>query len=134
MDQKEKISYVKALVYVATADNKIDDSERKLFMQLGSMYNLSEDEINNIADSIINKKESLEQILADIKERSVKLLLIYDLIAICYADNNYSIAEKNVMKSITNMLGIEDDKLLEIDNVMKESVSLQSKINKILER
>ena len=134
MEQKQKAAYLKALIYIAAADNTVQDSERAQFTELGKLYGLTNQEVQEIADSVIKKEESLESILAGITDRSTKLLLLYDLLAICYADNNYSIAEKNTMKTVAALLEIEGSKLIDMENVMTESVELHEKINKILEK
>lgn len=134
MEQKQKAAYLKALIYIAAADDTVQDSERAQFTELGKLYGLTNQEVEEIADSVIKKEESLESILSGITERPTKLLLLYDLLAICYADNNYSIAEKNTMKTIAALLEIEGSKLTDMENVMTESVELHEKINKILEK
>ena len=134
MEHTEKIAYLKALIYIATADDMIDESEREKFSQLGHIYGLNEDEINSIADSVINKAETLEEILGNISTRQTKLLLVYDLLAICYADGCYSLAEKNAMRSIVNMLHIEEAKLTALEEVIEESTVLNKKLETILEK
>ena len=134
MDHTEKIAYLKALIYIATADDTIDESEREKFSQLGHIYGLNEDEINSIADSVINKAETLEEILGNISTRQTKLLLVYDLLAICYEDGCYSLAEKNAMRSIVNMLHIEEAKLTALEEVIEESTVLNKKLETILEK
>ncbi|MCO7159060.1 TerB family tellurite resistance protein [Agathobaculum butyriciproducens] len=134
MEHTEKIAYLKALIYIATADDTIDESEREKFSQLGHIYGLNEDEINSIADSVINKTETLEEILGNISTRQTKLLLVYDLLAICYADGCYSLAEKNAMRSIVNMLHIEEEKLTALEEVIEESTVLNKKLETILEK
>lgn len=134
MEHTEKIAYLKALIYIATADDTIDESEREKFSQLGHIYGLNEDEINSIADSVINKMETLEEILGNISTRQTKLLLVYDLLAICYADGCYSLAEKNAMRSIVNMLHIEEEKLTALEEVIEESTVLNKKLETILEK
>lgn len=134
MEHTEKIAYLKALIYIATADDTIDESEREKFSQLGHIYGLNEDEINSIADSVINKAETLEEILGNISTRQTKLLLVYDLLAICYADGCYSLAEKNAMRSIVNMLHIEEEKLTALEEVIEESTVLNKKLATILEK
>ncbi len=106
----------------------------KSFPQLGHIYGLNEDEINSIADSVINKTETLEEILGNISTRQTKLLLVYDLLAICYADGCYSLAEKNAMRSIVNMLHIEEEKLTALEEVIEESTVLNKKLETILEK
>ena len=134
MEHTEKIAYLKALIYIATADDTIDESEREKFSQLGHIYGLNEDEINSIADSVINNAETLEEILGNISTRQTKLLLVYDLLAICYADGCYSLAEKNAMRSIVNMLHIEEAKLTALEEVIEESTVLNKKLETILEK
>lgn len=134
MEHTEKIAYLKALIYIATADDTIDESEREKFSQLGHIYGLNEDGINSIADSVINKAETLEEILGNISTRQTKLLLVYDLLAICYADGCYSLAEKNAMRSIVNMLHIEEAKLTALEEVIEESTVLNKKLETILEK
>lgn len=134
MKQVQKIAYVKALMYIAAADENVDETERQQFTQLGDLYGLTDSEISQIADSVIKKEESLKSILGNITDRSTQLLLMYDLMAICYADNNYSLAEKNNMRTITRIMGIEEAKLIEMESVMEESVTLHKKINSILEK
>lgn len=134
MEHTGKIAYLKALIYIATADDTIDESEREKFSQLGHIYGLNEDEINSIADSVINKTETLEEILGNISTRQTKLLLVYDLLAICYADGCYSLAEKNAMRSIVNMLHIEEEKLTALEEVIEESTVLNKKLATILEK
>ena len=134
MEHTEKIAYLKALIYIATADDTIDESEREKFSQLGHIYGLNEDKINSIADSVINKAETLEEILGNISTRQTKLLLVYDLLAICYADGCYSLAEKNAMRSIVNMLHIEEEKLTALEEVIEESTVLNKKLETILEK
>lgn len=134
MEHTEKIAYLKALIYIATADDTIGESEREKFSQLGHIYGLNEDEINSIADSVINKTETLEEILGNISTRQTKLLLVYDLLAICYADGCYSLAEKNAMRSIVNMLHIEEEKLTALEEVIEESTVLNKKLETILEK
>ena len=134
MEHTEKIAYLKALIYIATADDTIDESEREKFSQLGHIYGLNEDKINSIADSVINKAETLEEILGNISTRQTKLLLVYDLLAICYADGCYSLAEKNAMRSIVNMLHIEEAKLTALEEVIEESTVLNKKLETILEK
>ena len=134
MEHTEKIAYLKALIYIATADDTIDESEREKFSQLGHIYGLNEDEINSIADSVINKTETLEEILGNISTRQTKLLLVYDLLAICYADGCYSLAEKNAMRSIVNMLHIVQEKLTALEEVIEGSTVLKKKLETILEK
>ena len=134
MKQQEKVAYLKALIYIAIADDTIEEDERKYVEQLGTLYDLSEGDITEIEESVIERRESIEDILKGITERSTKLTLLYELLALCYADNSYTLAERNSMKDICRIMGIEDSKFVELENVMYENLLLQKKINIILEK
>ena len=134
MNERERISYVKALVYIALADDTVEEGEDKYLEQIGNIYGISGDAIEGIKDSVKNKKESLNEVLSDITDRKIKLSLIYDLLAICYADDNYSVVEKQGMKNICEILDIEPEKLTQLENIMEEQLELQKKINIILQR
>jgi uncharacterized tellurite resistance protein B-like protein len=134
MNEKEKVSYLKALMYIAAADDVVEESEEAYLDQLGQMYGLSDVSIAEIKQCILNREESIEEILSNITKREMKLTLLYDLLALCYADNNYSLVEKNGMRRICEIMGLEESKLQEMENLMAEQVELQKKINKALER
>lgn len=127
MNERERISYVKALVYIALADDTVEEGEDKYLEQIGNIYGISGDAIEGIKDSVKNKKESLNEVLSDITDRKIKLSLIYDLLAICYADDNYSVVEKQGMKNICEILDIEPEKLTQLENIMEEQLELQKK-------
>lgn len=134
MNEKERLSYVKALLYIALADDTIEEGEEAYLDQIGMVYGLSQDELSQMKESIMNKTEDLETILVEITERSTKLTLLYDLLALCYANEDYSPIEKQGMKNICRIMGIEIEKLTELEAVMEEQVKLQKKIKTILER
>ena len=134
MSEKERVSYFKALMYIALADDTIEESEEKYLVQIGNLYGLSEEQISGIKERIIHKYESIEVVLSDITDRKLKLILLYDFLALCYADENYSIVEKAGMNKICAIMEIEKEKLDQMEELMNEQVVLQKKINLILER
>jgi len=134
MTEKEKIAYLKALVYIATIDEELDESEKQYLQNIANMYGLKEEQSEQLIRAVIERKESLEDILSAIEDRKTKLLLIYELIALCYADGNYSDKEKAGIIGIGNALNVEASKISEIEDLMYESVRLQEKISMALER
>lgn len=134
MKNEEKVPYLKTLMYIALADDMVEESEIVYFTKMGELFGLSEKEVEELQNSVAAKQESIADITKGITERSTKLLLLYDLLALCYVDNNYSLAEQNGMKDICALLGIENTKLEEMEAVMEENLELQKKINMVLER
>lgn len=134
MKTEEKVPYLKTIFYVAMADDRVDASEMSYFDQLAGIYGLSEQELAEIKDSVSSRTESIEKITSGLTERETKLTLLYELLALCYVDNNYSLVEKQGMKQICTLLSIEQEKLTELEGLMQENLHLQGKINKALER
>ena len=134
MKNEEKIPYLKALMYVSLADDSVDENEMDYFNQVGSMYGLTFNELEELKNSVVSRKEKLEEILNGIIERTTKLTLLYELLALCYVDDNYSDSEKETMRKVCSLLGIEEEKLSQLEDVMEENCMLQTKINNILER
>ena len=132
MNEKEKLAYLKALLYISTIDEDFDSKEEQHIINIGNIYGISEDSINELISSIENRKESLEDILLEIKERKSKLSLLYELIYLCYVDGDYSDKEKLGIKNVTKTLNIEDEKVEEIEYLVKENFELQQKINLVL--
>lgn len=94
MEHQERVSYLEALMFMATIDEKVEEHELEHFNQVGAMYGISIDEIESIKKSILKKDKTIEQILSPIESRETKLVLIYELLALCYADGSYNLAEK----------------------------------------
>ena len=134
MEYQDRVSYIEALMFMSTIDEKIEESELEHFNQVGDMYGISSDEIESIKKSVIKKEKTAEEILSPIKSRQTKLALIYELLALCNTNGSYDLAEKNGMTNVCNILNIEISKLHDLENVIEESIQLQKKINTILER
>ena len=134
MTYEERVAYVEALMYIATVDETINEEELNYFDQVGQLYCIESKELDSIKKNIINKEKSIEDILKPIKNRSTKLSLLYELVALCYVDESYDVLEKHGMKRICAILDVEEEKLQEIENVILENIELQKKIYTILER
>lgn len=134
MNYQERVAYVEALMCVATINEKVEETELEYFNQVAQMYGIANDEIEAIKKSILRKEKTLEEILSPLTDRKTKLALVYELLALCNIDGSYDLVEKNGMVRICNIMGIEDSKLHELENAIKENIELQKKINTILER
>ncbi|AIQ62448.1 hypothetical protein PSTEL_04315 [Paenibacillus stellifer] len=134
MEYQERVSYLEALMFMATIDEKVEENELEHFNRVAAMYGISSDEIESIKEIVLKKEKTVEEILSPIKSRQTKLALIYELLALCYTDGSYNFAEKNGMTNVCNILNIEISKLRDLENIIEESIQLQKKINTILER
>lgn len=129
---EEKVAYVKALLYVASLDEKIDDSEKEAINTIGKLYDIPEEYYSDIWNSI-NKNSNIKKILEPIVKRNLKLMLINDLISLCYADGEYSDKEKKGVRNISLLLDVEKSKVDEFESIMEENLILKKKLFAALE-
>jgi len=129
----EKMSYVKALIYVATIDHEGFKEEEKVYIeQIAKVYGIPEENIASLCDEVANAKD-LESILVGIDDRKHKLMLVNELMAICYADGQYQEEEKIGMIKICKILAIEESKLKEIEDLMLRRIEFEKEARIILE-
>ena len=55
MNERESISYLKILLYIAASDQNISEDEMFYFNKAGKELNIPDSEISNIINSITNK-------------------------------------------------------------------------------
>lgn len=132
LSTEEKKSYVEALTYIATLEDGICEDEKAYFVDIATKYGLSQEDTESSWIEISNASD-IEQILKPINRREVKLLLIYELIAMCYADGNYSAVEKEGMSKIASLLDVNSEKLRSIECCLEESIRLHNETLKVLE-
>ncbi|MGH4140870.1 TerB family tellurite resistance protein [Clostridium sp.] len=103
------------MVYIATIDEEFDVREKQYILNIADMFGLNKEQSEELIVAIVDRKENVEDILSGITERKTKLLLIYDLITLSYADENYCDREKAGIINIGKILNIESGKISEIE-------------------
>lgn len=132
LQENEKNSYLQTMVFISSSDGIISKEEISALKGMASNIGVSEEKVDQLISEVKNGKE-LKEILDGIQNRQAKLLLIYELITLCYADGVYSNNEKESMKNICNLLKVEHAKLFEIEDIITEYIEFQKKVNKVLE-
>jgi len=134
MTYEERVTYLESLMYISTIDEKVEEKKLSYFNQVGQLYGISISEIDGIKKSLMTKRKTIEDILKPITERKIQITLIYELLSLCYVDESYDVIEKQGMMKICEIMGVEKEKLIEIENIILENIELQKKIYLVLER
>lgn len=130
MKQEEKKSYFKTIFFIMMIDENISFDEVELFGKIGISAGLSFDEINNIQNTMDNNGESLQMIVAGIKDYTTKIELLGDLLSLCYADGEYSIAEQLGIRDICGILDIDISDLLALEDEARTAYECKSRFLK----
>ena len=91
MKQKEKESYIQAMLYVAKIDGIKKEEELRVIRELAEKLNVEniEQKIPHLSNELFEGKE-LRDVLSHVHGRGNKLALIYQLVVLAYADGIYS--------------------------------------------
>ncbi|MEQ8200533.1 MAG: TerB family tellurite resistance protein [Syntrophomonadaceae bacterium] len=131
-DMDERIAYVKTLIHMASIDKNILETETEQINQLAQLYQIPGDRMQEIWN-YTQEKSDLHSIVSQIQGRKTKLMLLYELLMVCHADKMYGPAEQTGMNEICGMLGIEKDKLHELERLIVESQNIGNKLKVALE-
>lgn len=132
LEEKEKISYIQTLMYMVSADGKITAEETEMFYSIARNNNMSDELIEQNLKEIIDGKR-ISDIVIDIEQRNTKLMLLYELILICYIDRDYTEIERETVEEIAQLMKIETKKIHELESIINESQELQNKLEIALE-
>lgn len=127
----EKIVFIKSFIYLACSDGNIEDSERYLLKEIIAIYNLS----NELA--VLKHKEPEDVILSEIKEkittRKKALYLIKELLTLANIDENLENIEISFIEKTAQILNIEEEKVLQINELILERKLWLHKQNVVME-
>ena len=129
MEQKEKELFIKSLIYIATIDDELNQSEKDFFIGVGEDLGLSNSDVDRVYTEMTSGTEDLREILAGIESDEVKRSLLGTLLDICYIDGKYSEIEKAGMAEICAMLDVDSNvlKRIEIEHWSKEGKQVLKK-------
>ena len=129
MRQKEKESYIQAMLYVAKIDGIKREEELRVIRELAEKLNVEniEQKIPQLSSELFEGKE-LRDVLSHVHERTNKLALI-----LAYADGTYSTGENDALRRICAILHIEFEKLYEILELVEEYQRFEKHVAEVLE-
>lgn len=129
---EQSIQYLKALMFIASADNSISEEEFEYFLEVAVSNRLTEEDATSIRLEIASNTLSLSAILNEITDEKIKKKLVHDLVLICLADGDYSVAERNGIKDICNLIEISDKKLVQYEREAKFIHTTQKVSNSVI--
>jgi uncharacterized tellurite resistance protein B-like protein len=129
---EQSIQYLKAIMYIASADNRVSEEEFEYFLGIAVSNGLTEEDATSIRLEIESNTLLLSEILKEITNEKTKKKLIHDLLLICLTDGDYSVAEQNGIKDICGLLEISDKKLVQYEREAKFIHTTQKASNSVL--
>lgn len=129
LDDDEKQIFLRAVLKTAVSDAKLQDTEITIVKQLGKAYHITQE---MLAYAKANFKQDItDEELAKISSIQKKFELIKILCAVASIDNTLEDVELDFIIDLADRMGVDRNKLLEINKLVQEILFLQEK-NRII--
>ena len=119
------------IITLISDDGKVDEAERSFVKKLMQQYQIPKENKDDI-----NKYLPLEGLIAVAKhllDRKKSLYLIKEMLAVANTDGDFNDKEIDLIIKVTEALGIEPKKLVEINQVVIDDRALQERYKMVME-
>lgn len=118
LSEQEKITFVRALIFLIKADGRVDDRERECIHEIVEIYGIG----NKMAaiNAPMGEDVLLPEIANTVKDRHKALALIRELLTIAHVDDELGDEEVNFVEKVAAKLNVEPEKVLEINELILE--------------
>jgi uncharacterized tellurite resistance protein B-like protein len=115
----EKDAFIKLLLYLSRIDGELSEEEITAIQQICLELDLDFSHVFEGKEHIVlNLKEILQQITSPLSKRVV----ILELVKLAHADKIYTETEHKGIQYIANILGVSEEKIVEIEEWVQEGV------------
>jgi len=131
LNEAEKRVFLRVFLKLILADNKIEAQEAQIIKSVGRAYQLSNEMLAEV--KMVAREEISDDELAAITTRAKKLELIKAACLISSTDTQISDEEADFIVNITDRLGIDYKKLIEINNLAQDIILLKQRNMRLME-
>lgn len=127
----EKLVFLRMIIRLIGKDGRIDDSERAFMKELAGQYQIPRE-----YSAQINQPVSEDSLIAEAKNllgRKKSLYLIKELLTVANSDDDLDDGEIDFVIKVSKTLGIEDEKVAEINQLVLDQMSWLERYNQALE-
>lgn len=127
----EKLVFLRMIIRLIGKDSRIDDSERTFMKELAKQYQIPRE-----YSAQINQPVSEEDLVAEAKNllgRKKSLYLIKELLTVANSDDDLDDNEIDFVIRVSKALGIEDEKVAEINQLVLDQMSWLDRYHQALE-
>lgn len=127
----EKLVFLRMIIRLIGKDSRIDDSERTFMKELAKQYQIPRE-----YSAQINQPVPEENLIAEAKNllgRKKSLYLIKELLTVANSDDDLDDNEIDFVIRVSKALGIEDEKVAEINQLVLDQMSWLDRYHQALE-
>lgn len=128
---EEKLVFLRMIIRLIGKDGRIDDNERSFMKELAGKY-----QIPKQYSAQINQPMSEDELIVsaiNVLDRKKSLYLIKELLTVANSDDDLDDSEVDFVIKVSKALGIEDEKVAEINQWVLDQMSLLDRYRAALE-
>jgi len=112
----DRLPFIKALAYIALADDSVTIDEKQMIRQYADAWNLEEDVRSDLQETLRSgQTEPLDALVADFSESGTRFLLVQELMRLSHSDGTYGDAERREIAVIAQRLGMSEKQFREVE-------------------
>jgi len=112
----DRLPFIKALAYIALADDSVTIDEKQMIRQYAEAWNLGDDVRSDLQETLRSgQTASLDALVAEFSESGTRFLLVQELMRLSHADGTYGDAERRETALIAKRLGMDEDQFREVE-------------------
>ena len=112
----DRLPFIKALAYIALADNSVTIDEERMVAQYAEAWGLSEGVTADLEDTLRSgTPQSLDALVASFSESGTRFLLVQELMRLSHTDGTYGDAERREIAVIAQRLGMSEEQFREVE-------------------
>lgn len=127
----EKILFLRLIIKIISEDGEIDKYERQFIRNLAKQYQIPAE-----YGEQINAPSSFDDLITQAQnclDRKKSLYLIKELLAVANTDNEFSEDEVDFVVRISEKLGIESEKVVELNQLVLDRLNWLKRYRQALE-
>ena len=112
----DRLPFIKALAYIALADDSVTIDEKQMIRQYADAWNLGEDVRSDLQETLRSgQTEPLDALVAGFSESGTRFLLVQELMRLSHSDGSYGDAERREIAVIAQRLGMSETQFREVE-------------------
>lgn len=131
LTSQEKVLFIRMIIALIGEDDEVDVKERNFIKEISRQYKISKSEFDLV--QIRCSGEELINEAADILDRNKSLFLIKELLTVANTDNDLDDREIDFIIQLSTALNIEDEKIMEINQLVLDQINLLERYHVVME-
>jgi len=114
--EADRLPFIKALAYIALADDSVTIDEKQMIRQYADAWDLEDDARSDLQDTLRSgQTSSLDALVSGFSESGTRFLLVQELMRLSHADGTYGDAERREIAVIAQRLGMSEEQFREVE-------------------